>query len=91
MNTSFTLETQERGHDLQLGLHTDRIADYAPDGRRIDLGSRLLFEPEIALDAQLSRRLAAELSWVHVSHAQLFGGQNPGMDFIGAQVVVTFD
>jgi len=76
---------------IGLALHNDRITDFAPDGRRLDLGSRLLFEPEIALGAQLSKRVAAELSWVHVSHATLFSPQNPGMDFIGARVVVTFD
>lgn len=76
---------------IGLALHNDRITESGPDGLRIDLGSRVLFEPEIALGLQLNKRVAAELSWVHVSHATLLSPQNPGMDFIGARVVVTFD
>ena len=71
-----------------LALHTDRMPDFLPDGTRIDLGSRVLFEPELAVGLRLNPQLAAELSWVHVSHAQLFGGQNPGMDFLGARLVL---
>jgi lipid A 3-O-deacylase len=56
------------------------------DGRRSDLGSRVLFEPEIAVGVQLASRVTAELSWVHVSHAQLFGRQNPGLDMVGLRV-----
>src|SRR3546814_2127310 len=41
-------------------------------GRRVDLGSRVLFEPELAVGVQINPRLAAELSWVHMSHATLF-------------------
>lgn len=37
----------------------------------IDLGNRVLFEPEIALGYQATERLAVELSYVHVSHATL--------------------
>ncbi len=52
---------------------------------RTDLGSRVLFEPEIAIGFQATRRLSIEASWIHVSHAQLFGGQNPGLDIIGVR------
>lgn len=57
------------------------------DNLRTDLGSRILFEPELAIGWQASPRLAIEASWVHVSHAQLFSGQNPGLDIIGARLV----
>ncbi|RHW17367.1 acyloxyacyl hydrolase [Sphingomonas gilva] len=60
----------------------------AGDDLRTDLGSRLLFEPELALGWQATPRLGIEASWVHVSHAQLFSGQNPGLDVIGARLVV---
>lgn len=60
----------------------------AEDGLRTDLGSRLLFEPEIAIGWQATPRLGLEASWVHVSHAQLFSGQNPGLDIIGARMVL---
>ncbi|VXC87512.1 acyloxyacyl hydrolase [Sphingomonas sp. AX6] len=52
---------------------------------RTDLGSRVLFEPELAVGFQASERLSIEASWIHVSHAQLFGGQNPGLDIIGVR------
>jgi lipid A 3-O-deacylase len=58
------------------------------DDLRTDLGSRVLFEPELALGWQASPRLGIEASWVHVSHAQLFSDQNPGLDIIGARLVV---
>lgn len=60
----------------------------AADDLRTDLGSRLLFEPELAIGWQATARLGIEASWVHVSHAQLFGGQNPGLDIIGARLVL---
>ena len=53
---------------------------------RIAFGSRVLFEPEIGIGAQIAPRLSVEASWVHMSHAQLFGGQNPGIDNIGARI-----
>jgi lipid A 3-O-deacylase len=55
-------------------------------GRRTDLGSRVLFEPELALGTQLLPGVAAELSYVHVSHATLFGKQNPGLDMLGLRL-----
>jgi lipid A 3-O-deacylase len=56
-------------------------------GVRTDLGSRVLFEPEIALGTQLSPRLSVEASWVHISNARLFDGeQNPGIDTIGLRL-----
>lgn len=76
---------------IGLAVHDDNIPDFKPDGTRWDLGSRVAFEPELAIGYQLSPRYAVEASWVHVSHATLFSEQNPGMDFIGARVVVSLD
>ena len=53
---------------------------------RIWLGSRVLFEPELAIGARISRRVTAEASWVHLSHAQLFSPQNPGLDTVGIRI-----
>lgn len=53
---------------------------------RIAFGSRVLFEPELGIGMRLSERATLEASWVHMSHAQLFGGQNPGIDNIGARL-----
>ena len=53
-------------------------------GLRTDLGSRVLFEPEIALGLNLAPRVSIEASWVHISNARLFNSrQNPGIDMIG--------
>jgi lipid A 3-O-deacylase len=56
-------------------------------GVQSDLGSVLLFEPELALGAKLLPDLAIEAAWTHISHAQIFGGQNPGLDVIGVRMV----
>ena len=60
----------------------------SPDGRRrTDLGSRVLFEPEIAVGYRATERLSVEASWMHVSHARIFNnGQNPGIDMMGVRV-----
>ncbi len=56
-------------------------------GQRTDLGSRVLFEPEIAIGARVSDRLSIEASWVHISHAQLLNSeQNPGIDMMGVRL-----
>lgn len=61
-------------------------------GDHYELGSRVLFEPEIAVGVQLTEKLAAEASWVHISHARLFNWeQNPGIDTIGARLSYRFD
>ena len=52
-------------------------------GLRTDLGSRVLFEPEIALGLNVAPRVSVEASWVHISNGQVLGTQNPGIDMIG--------
>ncbi|MEO6040375.1 MAG: acyloxyacyl hydrolase [Croceibacterium sp.] len=52
-----------------------------------DLGSRVLFEPELALGYRLTDKVALEASWVHISGARLFNAdQNPGIDMWGARL-----
>ena len=53
---------------------------------RIAFGSRVLFEPELAVGTEINSRLSVEASWVHMSHAQLFGRQNPGIDNLGVRL-----
>ena len=56
-------------------------------GMRTDLGSRVLFEPELAVGIDLSERWSAEASWVHISNARLFNAeQNPGIDMMGLRL-----
>ena len=67
---------------IGLAIHT-RSSHGVMNGFRTDLGSRILFEPELGLGYRISERVSLEAAWVHVSHAQLFSRQNPGMDSIG--------
>lgn len=72
---------------LGLAIHSGSAAgvDHV-DHRHIDFGSRILFEPEVGVGARLTPRMTLEASWVHMSHAQLFGRQNPGIDNLGARL-----
>lgn len=70
---------------IGLAVHT-RSSHGVRNGFRTDLGSRVLFEPELGLGYQLDDRIALEATWVHVSHAQLLSRQNPGMDSIGIRL-----
>jgi lipid A 3-O-deacylase len=70
---------------IGLAVHT-RSSHGVMNGLRTDLGSRILFEPELGLGYQISERVAVEAAWVHVSHAQLLSRQNPGMDSIGLRL-----
>lgn len=60
-----------------------------PTNDEVEFGSRILFAPELGLGARINPRTTIEASWVHLSHGQLFGRQNPGMDNIGVRL--TFD
>jgi lipid A 3-O-deacylase len=70
---------------IGLAVH-DGPDHFDPASDRIWFGSRVLFEPEVALGWQASERLALEASWVHLSHAQLADRQNPGMDSFGVRL-----
>ncbi len=72
---------------LGLAVHTGSAGDVDHlDHDHIDFGSRILFEPEIGLGFRIGERATIEASWVHLSHATLFSGQNPGIDNIGARL-----
>lgn len=64
----------------------ERQRRFRRGAEELDLGSRVLFEPELALGYQATERLAVELSWVHVSHATLAGDQNPGLSDVGLRL-----
>ena len=65
-------------HDGSAGKYfrTDKIA----------FGSRVLFEPEIAVGTKVGHGVSVEASWVHMSHAQLEGKENPGIDNLGVRL-----
>jgi hypothetical protein len=68
-----------------IAIHSGSAQNFQrPD--RIAFGSRILFEPELGIGARLSDRASVEASWVHLSHAQLFGHQNPGVDNVGVRL-----
>ena len=70
---------------LGIAIHNGSAGKYFRTDR-IAFGSRVLFEPELALGVQVSRRVSVEASWVHMSHAQLFGKENPGIDNLGVRL-----
>ena len=72
-----------------VAVHTGSSGNFQRDDR-VAFGSRLLFAPEIGVGAQVSERVSVEASWVHLSHAQLFSRQNPGIDNIGIRVNFAF-
>jgi len=74
-----------------LAIHNGSAKNFEdPTNGKIDFGSRVLFEPELGIGAQVNSRLSIEASWVHMSHAQIFGRQNPGIDNIGMRVNFAF-
>lgn len=68
-----------------LAVHNGSASNFSEDDR-LALGSRILFEPELAVGTRLNDRLSVEASWVHLSHGQIFGTQNPGIDNIGLRL-----
>jgi hypothetical protein len=70
---------------LGIAVHTGSAGNvYRTD--KIAFGSRVLFEPEIGVGARIGDRATIEASWVHMSHAQLFGHENPGIDNFGVRL-----
>ena len=72
---------------LGIAIHNGSAARFNRSDR-IAFGSRLLFEPELGIGARINSRMTLEASWVHLSHAQLAGRQNPGIDNIGARLTL---
>jgi len=72
---------------LGLAVQTGKMPVFDAGGTRTDLGSRLVFEPELAVGYRIAPRLSIEAALVHRSHAGLFNSQqNPGMDSVGLRV-----
>jgi lipid A 3-O-deacylase len=72
---------------LGLAVHTGSAENFQdPTNNKIDFGSRILFEPELAVGTRINDRMSVEASWVHMSHATLFSRQNPGIDNLGVRV-----
>lgn len=80
----FTPDPFEPGLSL-----TEAARRYGIYRRRTSFGSQILFNPNASIGVRLSPRWAAELSWEHFSHRQLFSDQNPGIDNVGLRLVRT--
>ena len=52
----------------------------------VEFGTSVLFAPEVGIGYQVDDRLSIEASLVHLSHGQLFGDQNPGIDNVGIRL-----
>ena len=70
---------------LGIAVHDGSASNFTVRDK-LALGSRILFEPELAIGVTLSERASIEASWIHFSHAQIFGKQNPGIDKIGVRL-----
>lgn len=91
---------------IGLAVHTGRVNLPSPDEpgltpqqrlkrtsdreTRLDLGSRVLFEPELSVGWKATARLSMELSWIHLSHARLAGSYNPGVGDVGLRLVYRY-
>jgi lipid A 3-O-deacylase len=70
---------------LGIAIHNGSASNFFRTDR-IAFGSRVLFEPELGVGTRINGRLSVEASWVHMSHAQLFGRENPGIDNLGVRL-----
>lgn len=86
-------------HDSRVALPSPDEAGISPEERltrlsdrqtKLDLGSRVLFEPELSLGWKATERLSLELSWIHLSHARLAGHYNPGVADVGLRVLYRY-
>jgi lipid A 3-O-deacylase len=68
-----------------LAVHTGSLR-LDPSEPARSLGSRILFEPELALGVRAGERLSIEASWIHMSNGGLLSHQNPGMDNLGVRL-----
>ncbi len=74
---------------LGIAIHNGSAANFDdPTNDKVEFGSRVLFEPELGIGARLNSRTTVEASLVHLSHAQIFGKENPGIDNLGVRLSV---
>ncbi len=86
-------------HDGRVNLPSPNAPGLTPEERlkrirdrqtKLDLGSRVLFEPELSLGWKATPRLSMELSWIHVSHGRLAGHYNPGLGDVGVRLLYRY-
>lgn len=67
---------------IGVAIHDGHVGEFQV-GKELNLGSRVLAELELGVGWQFSPKAAIEASFVHLSHGQLAGHQNPGLDDVG--------
>jgi lipid A 3-O-deacylase len=73
--------------EIGLVVHNRPSREAVENGKRVDLGSRVLVQPGISLGMRLSTQIEVEASWIHISHGQIFNSrQNPGLDMWGVRL-----
>ncbi|HEU4499911.1 MAG TPA: acyloxyacyl hydrolase [Sphingomicrobium sp.] len=69
---------------LGIAIHSGDNQDFEdPFDDDVEFGTSVLFAPEVGVGFSINERASVEASLVHLSHAQIFGGQNPGIDNVG--------
>ena len=69
---------------LGIAVHSGDNQDFEdPFDDDVEFGTSVLFAPEVGIGFSINERASVEASLVHLSHAQIFGGQNPGIDNVG--------
>lgn len=72
---------------LGVAIHSGDDREFEdPFDDDVEFGTSVLFAPEVGVGYQVSDRLSIEASLVHLSHGQLFGEQNPGIDNVGMRL-----
>ncbi len=72
---------------LGVAIHSGDDREFEdPFDDDVEFGTSVLFAPEVGVGYQVSDRLSIEASLVHLSHGQLFGEQNPGIDNVGIRL-----
>jgi hypothetical protein len=71
---------------LGAAVHNGNSETFQQTPDELYLGSRVLFAPELNLGVRVNERWGVEASWIHLSHGQTRGKQNPGLDDIGVRV-----
>ena len=72
---------------LGIAVHSGDTGNFEdPNDDDVEFGTGILFAPEVGVGYSVNDRFSIEASLVHLSHGQIFGGQNPGIDNVGIRL-----
>lgn len=75
---------------LGVAVHDGVVKEFQGPDDELNLGSRVLFAPSVAIGWSISERIAIEASYIHLSHGGIARKQNPGLDEVGLRLVYRF-